>query len=111
MSESSSTIDVSSVTLSPDTARIDHRKWLIFFLELSHRLSTPEINLNNLQQTEAEWLLLHPIVDVAGEPIPPTPRLPDFPPPLAANASNAQGILNSRSYAVATESRKLAAQL
>jgi hypothetical protein len=63
MSESSSTIDVSSVTLSPDTARIDHRKWLIFFLELSHRLSTPEINLNNLQHTEAEWLLLHPIVD------------------------------------------------
>ena len=111
MSESSSTIDVSSVTLSPDTARIDHRKWLIFFLELSHRLSTPEINLNNLQHTEAEWLLLHPIVDAAGEPIPPTPRLPDFPPPLAANASNAQGIINSRSYAVATESRKLAAQL
>ena len=68
MSESSSTIDVSSVTLSPDAAPIDHRKWLIFFLELSHCLSTPEINLNNLQHTEAEWLLLHPIVDAAGEP-------------------------------------------
>ena len=54
---------------------------------------------------------LHPIVDAAGESIPPTPRLPDFPPTLAANASNAQGILNSRIYAVATESRKLAAQL
>ena len=72
MSESSSTIDVSSVTLSPDTAQIDHRKWLIFFLELSHRLSTPEINLINLQHTEAEWLLLHPIVDAAGDPILPT---------------------------------------
>ena len=111
MSESSSTIDVSSVTLSPDTARIDHRKWLIFFLELSHRLSAPEINFDNLQYTEAEWPLLHPIVDGAGEALPPTTRLPDFPPPLAANATNAQGILNSRSYAVAAESRGLAAQL
>ena len=77
MSESSSTIDVCSETLSPDTAWIDHRKWPIFFLELSHRLSTPEINLNNLQHTEAEWLLLHPIVDAAGDPLPPTPRLPN----------------------------------
>ena len=102
MSQSSSTIDVSSVTLSPDTARIYHRKWLIFFLELSHHLSTPEINLNNLQHTEADWLLFYPIVDVIGEPLPSTPRLPDFPPPLAANATDAQGILNSRSYAVAT---------
>ena len=105
MSESTSSIDVSSVVLTPDTARIDHRKLLIFFLELSHYLNTSEIDLTNLQHTEAEWLLLHPIVDAAGVAIPPTPRLPDFPPPLAANATNAQGILNSRSYAVATESR------
>ena len=69
------------------------------------------MDLTNLQHTGAEWLLLHPIVDVAGVAIAPTPRLPDFPPLLTANATNAQGILNFRSYAVATESRNLAAQL
>ena len=45
-------------------------------------LSTPDFNMANMLHTDAEWLLLHPVFDAAGDPQPATERLPQRPEPL-----------------------------
>ena len=44
--------------------------------------STPDFNMANMLHTDAEWLLLHPLFDAAGNPQPATERLPQRPEPL-----------------------------
>ena len=51
------------------------------------RLSNPDMNLENLLLTENEWTTLHPLVNAYGDAVPPTPRLPQRPADLAANAN------------------------
>ena len=45
-------------------------------------LSTSDFNMANMLHTDAEWLLLHPVIDAAGNPLPVTERLPQRPEPL-----------------------------
>ena len=45
-------------------------------------LSTPDFNMANMLYTDAEWLLLHPLFDAAGNAQPATERLPQRPEPL-----------------------------
>ena len=45
-------------------------------------LSTPDFNMANMLHTDAEWLLLHPLFDAAGNAQPATERLPQRPEPL-----------------------------
>jgi hypothetical protein len=92
-------IDVpGGLILTPATARGASKKFLIHHLEARTRYSTPESDMNFLAIPEAEWIVLHPEFDAAGDPIPPTPRLPAFPAPLANNANAASGIICSRAY-------------
>jgi hypothetical protein len=51
-------------------------------------MSNPDMNLENLLYTEEQWTTLHPLINDAGDVVLPTPRLPQRPAELAANASN-----------------------
>ncbi len=66
-------IDVpGGLILTPATARGASKKFLIHHLEARTRYSTPESDMNFLAIPEAEWIVLNPEFDAAGDPIPPT---------------------------------------
>ena len=76
--------------MSGATARRELNAFKKFVKSTAIRLSNPDMNLENLLHTEDEWNLLHPLFNDAGDAVPPTPRLPQRPADLAANASNTQ---------------------
>jgi hypothetical protein len=82
-------IEVSFV-MSGTSARRELNAFKKFVKSTAIRLSTPDYNLENLLHTEDEWIILHPLADAAGFAIPPTPRLPQRPADLAANATQTQ---------------------
>jgi len=82
-------IEVSFV-MSGASARRELNAFKKFVKSTAIRLSTPDYNLENLLHTEDEWIILHPLADAAGVAIPPTPRLPQRPADLAANATQTQ---------------------
>ena len=76
--------------MSGASARRELNAFKKFSKSTAIRLSNPDMNLENLLFTEDEWITMHPILNDIGEAVPPTPRLPQRPADLAANASNTQ---------------------
>ena len=76
--------------MSGDSARRELNGFKKFIKSAAIRLSNPDINMENLLHTEAQWIAMHPLINDNGDAIPPTPRLPQRPAELAANASNTQ---------------------
>jgi hypothetical protein len=76
--------------MSGHSARRELNGFKKFIKSTAIRLSNPDINMENLLHTEDQWIAMHPIIDDNGNAIPPTPRLPQRPAELAANASNTQ---------------------
>ena len=82
-------IDVPFV-MTGGTARRQLNAFKRFIKSSAIRLSNPDMNIENLLISEADWLILHPLVDAAGVAVLPTSRLPQRPEDLADNATNTQ---------------------
>ena len=81
--------------MSGATARREINKFKKFVKSSAMRLSNTDINMENLLVPAWEWLTLHPIADAAGVALPATPRLPQRPADLAANATATQLSIHS----------------
>ena len=82
-------IDVPFV-MTGATARRQLNAFKRFTKSSAIQLSNPDMNIENLLIPEADWLILHPLVDAAGVAVLPTSRLPQRPEDLADNATNTQ---------------------
>jgi len=76
--------------MSGATARRELNSFKKFVKSTAIQLSNPDMNMENLLHTEAAWTIIHPLFNDAGDAIAPTPRLPQRPADIAANASNTQ---------------------
>ena len=85
-----------TVTLDAGNVRRTMNQWKSAFATLVAELTSPDYDMGIQIISEEDWLLLHPIVDAAGDAIPATPRLPVRPGPLPGNANNAQIALHSQ---------------
>ena len=74
--------------MSGDSARRQLNQFKKFVKATAVRMSNPDMNLENLLYTEEQGTTLHPLINDAGDVVLPTPRLPQRPAELAANASN-----------------------
>ena len=75
-----------TITLDGGNARRKICAWRAFQYQSAKRLSSLDFDISNLLHSPAKWIELNPILDAAGNAVPPTPRLPQRPGPLAANA-------------------------
>ena len=83
------------------TARRELNAFKKFAKASAIRLSNPDMNLENLLLTEADWVLLHPIADADGIALPATPRLPQRPADLAVNATATQVTIHGNKTRIA----------
>jgi hypothetical protein len=90
--------------MSGDSARRELNGFKKFIKSTAIRLSNPDINMENLLHTEDQWIAMHPILNDNGDAIPPTPRLPQRPAELAANASNTQVTIHGSKTRIADTS-------
>ena len=95
-------IEVPTV-LTGSTARRELNAFKKFVKSTAIRLSNPDMAMENLLHTDAEWLVLHPLVDAAGAAVPATPRLPQRPADLAANASQTQVTIHQAKTRIADQ--------
>ena len=89
-------IEVPTV-LTGSTARRELNAFKKFVKSTAIRLSNPDMTLENLLHTDAEWLVLHPLV------VPATPRLPQRPADLAANTSQTQVTIHQAKTRIADQ--------
>ena len=89
--------------MTGSTARRELNAFKKFVKSTAIRLSNPDMALENLLHTDAEWLVLHPLVDAAGAAVPATPRLPQRPADLAANASQTQVTIHQAKTRIADQ--------
>jgi len=104
-------IDVSKVTLDPENARVMFTEWYTFHLEQRQSVSVGDFDYHTLVHTDAEWIILHPIEDADGGPLPPTSRFPAFPAPLAHGATHVQASVYASLKTTHREVLKTAAAL
>jgi len=87
--------------MSGATARRELNSFKKFVKSTAIQLSNPDMNMENLLHTEAAWTIMHPLFNDAGDAIAPTPRLPQRPADLAANASNTQVTIHASKTRIA----------
>ncbi len=104
-------INVSSMTLTPETARIMYNRWSLFHYELRKRMSLGDFDYQDLALSEEQWIELHPILDADGGPLPPTSRFPAPPAQLANGATHVQESNHANQKATHKEVLKTAAAL
>ena len=89
-----------TVTLDSANVRRSMVSWRAAFAAITRQLSFPEYDMEIQLMTEEDWLVLHPIVDENGAPLPLTSRLPVRPGPLPNNATTAHVAISAQRTAI-----------